>query len=143
MKFLRENRNKPPSQVAQDLLAHEERPTEGDWHIAPGFGSRFGGVDIVPEHIASLLVSLPGKGDTLQWANDFVAQLRPQSLGWLYTGLAAAGFVDLGFHPRTGAGLFQVASAPGLLAHGLEFANKPRTAYPFPDDDHYIYEGEE
>jgi citrate synthase len=87
-------------------------------------------------------MTFPGKGAALEWANNFVATLRQHNLGWLYTGLAAAVFVDLGFHPRAGAGLFQIAAAPGLLAHGLELANKPRTAYPFPDDDHYFYEGD-
>ena len=142
MAFLRENRKNVPDQVARELIAHNKRPDEGDWHIAPGFGSRFGGIDIVPERIASLLMTLPGKGSTLDWANEFVKPLREHNLGWLSTGVAAAVFLDLGFHPRAGAGLFQITSSPGLLAHGLELANKPRTALPFPDDDHYFYEGE-
>ena len=141
MTFLMENRKKKADQVAHELISALERPAEGDWHIAPGFGSRFGGIDIVPERIASLLMTLPGKGPILDWANAFVKPLHEHSLGWLTTGVAAAVFLDLGFHPRAGAGLFQITSSPGLLAHGLELANKPRTALPFPDDDHYLYEG--
>lgn len=143
MAFLRENRKKEPDQIALELLAHHKRPDEGDWHIAPGFGSRFGDIDIFPERIAALLMTLPGKGSALDWAHEFVNPLHKHKLGWLSTGIAAAVFLDLGFHPRAGAGLFQITSSPGLLAHGLELANKPRTALPFPDDDHYFYEGEE
>lgn len=146
MSFLRENRKKAPEQLALELLAQKQRPDEGskegDWHIAPGFGSRFGGIDIIPQRIAALLMTLPGKGPSLEWATDFVTPLQEHNLGWLSTGLAAAVFVDLGFHPRAGAGLFQLTTAPGLLAHGLELANKPRTALPFPDDEHYFYEPE-
>lgn len=140
MTFLRENRKKAPEQVTVELLASMERPVEGDWHIAPGFGSHFGGIDIVPGRIASQLMKLPGKGPALDWADGFVKSLREHNLGWLTTGIAAAVFLDLGFHPRAGAGLFQITSSPGLLAHGLELANKPRTALPFPDDNHYFYE---
>ena len=140
MTFLRKHRNTVPQQVVDDLLKDNFRPDEGDWHIAPGFGSHYGGIDIVPTQIAEALLTQPGKGAALSWAKEFVTSLHPHSLGWLTTGVAAAAFLDLGFHPRAGAGLFQLAAAPGLLAHGLELANKPRTALPFPDDEHYFYE---
>jgi len=142
MTFLRKNRKNAPGQIAYELVTRNKQPDEGDWHIAPGFGSRFGDIDIVPERIATLLMKLPGKGPALDWANEFVKPLREYNISWLSTGLAAAVFLDLGFHPRAGAGLFQIMSSPGLLAHGLELANKPRTAMPFPDDDHYFYEPE-
>ncbi len=142
MTFLRKNRKNTPEQVVHELISQNERPETGDWHIAPGFGSRFGDIDIISERIATLLMTLPGKGPALDWANEFVKPLHEHNMGWLSTGLAAAVFLDLGFHPRAGAGLFQITSSPGLLAHGLELANKPRTALPFPDDDHYFYEPE-
>ncbi len=140
MTFLRKHRKNVPAEIAHELIAESERPEAGDWHIAPGFGSRFGDIDIIPERNAALLMTLPGKGLALDWANEFVKPLHEHNTGWLITGLAAAVFLDLGFHPRAGAGLFQIASSPGLLAHGLELANKPRTAMPFPDDEHYFYE---
>ena len=37
----------------------------------------------------------------------------------------------------TGRSLFQLLAAPGLLAHGLEMANKPLSAMPFVSDDNY------
>ena len=63
-------------------------------------------------------------------------------MGWLSVGVAAAVFADLGFHPRYGAGLFQLLSAPGLLAHGMEQANKPITAMPFVSDNAYVIDYE-
>lgn len=62
--------------------------------------------------------------------------------GWLATGVAAAAFCDLGFMPRAAAGLFQLLCAPGLLAHGVELANKPVTALPWISDDDYVIEDE-
>jgi citrate synthase len=61
-------------------------------------------------------------------------------MGWLAPGIAAAVFVDIGLHPRSGAGLYQLIHAPGLFAHGLELANKPLTAMPFIKDEDYTIE---
>jgi len=52
----------------------------------------------------------------------------------------AAILCELGFQPRMGAGMFQLISAPGIFAHGIEMANKPITAMPFPDDKDYSIE---
>lgn len=139
MTFLRRNRTKDPAGVASELLV-TEKPENGDWHIAPGFGSRFSSIDPQPRQLAEMLNSLPGCGNTLKWGLDFVKKITPCNLGWLNTGLAAAVFCDLGFQPRAGAGLFQLICAPGILAHGLELANKPITAMPFLDEDHYVIE---
>lgn len=138
MRFLRAQGKKDPSQVLEELLRDEEQPKEGDWHIAPGFGSRFGGVEPMPQKIAALLSELPASGKTIAWGNEFAALLLAHGMGWLSTGLSAAVFCDLGLLPRVGAGLFQLMSAPGILAHGLELANKSRTAMPFLDEQHYV-----
>ena len=140
MAFLRRQRREDPNDLATTLLAAGERPREGDWRVAPGFGSRFGGIDPQPRAMADQLLALAGAGEALRWANHFAESLAPVRGGWLMPAVAAAVFLDLGFHPRAGAGLFQIAAAPGLLAHGLELANQPRTAMPFPDDDHYFIE---
>lgn len=139
MQFLRRKRKFSPTDIAGKLLKNP-RPPEGDWHLAPGFGSRFGDIDPMPQQVASLLLSLPGDWKTLQWGDNFSKTIMPLDLGWLSTGLIAAVLCDLGFHPRAGAGIFQIISAPGLLAHGLELANKPITAMPFLDKEHYVIE---
>lgn len=137
MRFLTGNLKRLPTEVARESLA-TPRPTEGDFHPAPGFGSRFGGIDPMPRQLAALLTASSGSGEVLAWSMAFVEVLTPHGLGWLGPGVAAAAFCDLGFHYRAGAGLYQLACAPGILAHGLELANKPITAMPFLDEEHYV-----
>jgi citrate synthase len=140
MEFMKRHRTKSPQAVAAELLAKAALPKEGDCTLVPGFGSRFGDRDVMAEKIAAVMMALPGAGKTLCWGSEFAVALNPAGLGWLVPGVAAAVFLDLGFHPRAGAGMFQLISAPGILAHGLEFANKPLTAIPWMDDDHYVIE---
>ncbi len=138
MDFLHKQSKNNPQQLAHELMANSMPPREGDWHIAPGFGSRFGGVDTMTAKIAHHLAGLPGKHDTLLWGCAFADALNEHALGWLPPAIAAAVFTDLGFTPRAGAGLFQLLGAPGLLAHGVELANKPVTAMPFVKDENYV-----
>ncbi|CAK8723465.1 Citrate synthase [Candidatus Electrothrix aarhusensis] len=139
MHFLRKQGKKNASAVADELLSQpHENHWEGDWHIAPGFGTRFGGIDPIPQKIINVLEKLPAAGKAIKWGNKFVTAITRQGMGWLDTGLAAAVLYDLGFHYRAGAGLFQLLRAPGILAHGLELANKPITAMPFLDEEHYV-----
>ena len=143
MLWLKNNQKEDAITFAKRLLTDMPSEREGDWHIAPGFGTRFGTIDIIPQELLRLLAEQPGSGQNLQWTREFSQSLNHQSLGCLMTGVAAATLLDLGFHPRAGAGLFQLMSAPGLLAHGLELSNKPRTAMPFLSDDNYIIDNEE
>jgi citrate synthase len=141
MHFLRLNQGKNPVELANDLITTSNaKPSQGDTHIVPGFGTRFGTIDKIAEKTAKMLLGYAETNQYLSWANTFATTLNKHGFGWLMTGTAAACFLDLGFHPRAGSGLFQLASAPGLLAHGLELANKPRTDMPFLDDDKYIIE---
>jgi len=142
MRFLRKQLKNDPTKVAQSVLAKCEPPAEGDWHPVPGFGNRFGETDPHACAIARYLSELPGARKILAWGESFSKALQPHDLGWLTTGVAAAALAELGFQPRAGAGLFQIISAPGMLAHGVELANKPFTAMPFPSDDKYIIENE-
>jgi len=137
MRFLRSRIGRDPLEVAAGLLSEQQRPAEGGWHPAPGFGSRYGARDPLSQGLAGRLAGLAGAGSCLGWGMRLAEALAPHRMGWLPTGVAGAALADLGFHPRAGAGLFQIMSAPGLLAHGLELANKPITAMPFVDDDHY------
>ncbi len=138
MDWLRKQRKHDPGQLAHELMANGAPPVEGDWHIVAGFGSRFGGVDPMAAKIANYLTGLQGKHETLSWGCAFANALNEYSLGWLTPAIAAAVFTDLGFTPRAGAGLFQLLGAPGLLAHGVELANKPATAMPFIKDENYV-----
>lgn len=140
MRFLRSHKRKPPLQVLEELLSAANPPEEGDWHIAPGFGSYYGGTDLISARMANHLVGLAGAGPALQWGRDFVELLGEREMGWLATGVVAAVMTDLGFSPRAAAGVYQIISAPGLLAHGVELANKPLTAMPFIADEDYVIE---
>ncbi|MCP4350619.1 MAG: citrate synthase [Desulfobacterales bacterium] len=142
MLFLKKHLKKEPGKVAEDMLSSADPPEEGDWHIAPGFGCRFGGIDPLPQEIAAKLTALPGSGSVMKWGNLFAEAIKPQDHGWLSTGVCAAAFLDLGFISRAGAGLFQLICAPGLLAHGIELANKHITAMPLIDEEHYVIDPE-
>jgi citrate synthase len=142
VRFIRRHINKAPQQVAQDLLAEYAPDSNTNTVIAPGFGARFGTIDRVSSQLATQLLQLEGSSTALAWADEFCQALKVQQLGWLVSGLAAASFADLGFSPAASAGIFQIAIAPGMLAHGLEMANKPLTAMPFVEDANYIHVGE-
>ncbi len=143
MLFLKRHSRNDPARLAKDLVRDTEQK-EGDIHIAPGFGSRFGGIDPMPGKVAVLLNDMPGSGKALNWGASFVQNLEFHKMGWLTTGVAAAVFCDLGFLPLAGAGLFQLICAPGLLAHGLELASpyKSIAAMPFLTGEHYVIEQE-
>jgi citrate synthase len=140
MNFLRKNKKNNPYEVAMNLASTCEVKNTSDYHIAPGFGSRFNSIDVIPAKLVNSLLQLDASGDYLKWGSSFSNSIAESNMGWLMTGVAAAVFLDLGFHPRAGLGLFQLACAPGLLAQGLELVNKPSTAMPFIDDNHYSIE---
>jgi citrate synthase len=145
MRFLGKHQKDDPGEIADSLLQHFVPPQDGDRRIAPGFGSRFNGIEPLSRRIAEKLCRLPQCGAALRWGEAFADRLASHSMGWLGPGVCAAVFLDLGFAPRAGAGLFQLVCAPGLLAHGLELADKPVNSIPFLDEEHYIiepYDGE-
>lgn len=140
MRFLEKHREKAPQAVAEGLLQKWTPPNKGDRRIAPGFGSRFNGIDPLSREIAKRLEQLPGCGRFFQWGSDFSSLISQHGMGWLSPGICGAVFLDFGLPPRAGAGLFQLICAPGLLAHGLELADKPIHSIPFLDEDNYIIE---
>ena len=140
MRYLAAQATEDPKEIARQLLERESRPPRGDWHVAPGFGSRFGGVDHLARRIGELLAALAGAGPALRWASAFAAALEAHDLSWLAPGIAAAVALDLGFNEYAAMGLFQLSQAPGLLAHGVEMIGQPLTAMPFLGDESYIHE---
>lgn len=137
MRFLKQSRDQDPEVV---LAAQPENGTDlqkGDARIAPGFGSYYGGIDVLANRLASSL-SNHSVTRTLDWGIEFSRLLEDRNMGLLMPGVAAAAFLDLGFDSRAGACLFQLLSAPGLLAQGLEMSLKPITAMPFITQEHYL-----
>lgn len=139
MRFLRKHQATDPHQYARQLLAPTSNPNELIPHI-PGFGQQYGGVDLLAKNIAAQLCSLKAAGSALRWGCECAAELESYGIGFLNTGIAAAVFADLGFQPRAGGSLFQLLGAPGLVAHGVELANKPITSMPFVSDENYVIE---
>jgi len=140
MRFLRKQQRRQVSDVAMELIENEVRPPEGDWIIALGFGSYYNSIDVQTNKMANHLVSLPAAGKALRWGQEFAEMIASYDLGWLPVGVVAAVLTDLGFQPRAAAGIYQIISAPGLLAHGIELANKPLTDMPFLADEDYFIE---
>ncbi len=140
MRFLRRHWRRQAEELVDTLVRDQGESVDGDLHIVPGFGSYFGGVDRMAAQLAAEIAGSPGAGRALAWGTEFSRALGQRGMGWLPTGLAAAVFLDLGIHPRMGPGLFQLISAPGLLAHSAEMASKPMTAMPFLPNDRYIDE---
>lgn len=130
MRFVRKQQKSNPA----DLLDFE------DVEATPGFGQRHGGIDLLAVGIGERLAAMPAAGPALKWGLAFSAVLAESGRGWVTTGVAAAVFADLGFQPRAGGVLFQLLGAPGLVAHGLEVANKPITAMPYVSDANYVIE---
>jgi citrate synthase len=140
MRWLRKHTKENPAEAASNLLQQADFCSEGDLHICPGFGSKYGGIDEYATRAADELCTLAAAGEVMRWADTFSKALAEQRCGWLITGLVAAVLADLGFQPRMGAGIYQLLSAPGLFAHGAEMSAKPLTAMPFPDDSEYFME---
>lgn len=138
MRFFRKQQNSNATDLLAEILKSvPEKTPETITQFVPGFGVRNGGIEIMATDIANHLAGLKSSGKALRWACQFNVELKKYGLGILTTGVASAVFADLGFQPRAGGGLFQLFGAPGLLAHGLELANKPITAMPFVSDEHY------
>lgn len=138
MRFLRQHRRKDPADVARDCA--ENWSCLQDENLAPGFGCVYGSIDPLTQRHANTLQRLPASGEIIDWAQHFSDALHEYGAGWLRTGLAAAALCDLGFQPRFGGGMYQLLCTPGLLAHGVEYANKPVSAFPFIPDDRYVIE---
>lgn len=144
MRFLRKHYKKQPKKVMEQLLSDAEKSTHHphNYHLAPGFGARFNGIDPLQRKLANHLSAMPGAGSDLHWGMEFAECLAEHNMGWLHTGLAAAVFADLGFQPRAAAGLYQFCAAPGLVAHGVEQSNKKLTDMPFIKDENYFIDYE-
>jgi citrate synthase len=134
MRFIAENRSTDPKTIVNNkqFEVNEKKPNP-----IPGFGSIYGGVDQLVLKFANKLASINSDLANINWCKELVKELQDYKLSWLPTGLAAAVFLDLELDHRTGVCLFQMLQSPGLIAHGVEKANKPLTDMPFIKDENY------
>jgi citrate synthase len=139
MRFMRKNSRSDPDQLVDEIcksVAKEDRVPE---RVAPGFGTLYGAIDPMGLEILNSMHSVSLGEGPIDWALRFSRSLSKESAGIVVTGVAAAVLLELGFHPRVGIGLFQLASAPGLLAHAQELATKHYTEFPMVADEDYEY----
>ncbi len=128
--------NKASRKPAQDVVNNLEADKADN---LPGFGTLYGD----PDPYASKLLHLIDNKEAfplLNWVKTLHNQLKEKNLGITKAGLCAAILAELGFQPRQGNVLMQLFAAPGLLAHGMEYANKPLTSMLFEPDDCYEIE---
>lgn len=111
--------------------------TSGEMDPLPGFGTLYGDIDLYASQLLANILEVAGDSKLLCWLDTLNTRLSEVGIGILKTGLCAAVLAELGFQPRQGCGLMQLLAAPGLLAHGVEYANKPLTSMLFEADDCY------
>ncbi len=140
MRYFRLNKKKSKQELISTLLGAYEGPA-GDIELAPGYGPHYEGREPLYVNLGVSIRDTYKNTDLsyLNWSLELDELLQETDCALRSNGLAAAVFLDLGFHPRFGPALYQYLSAPGLLAHGLEMSNKAITAMPFVTDENYHY----
>ncbi len=135
MKFIQQHKNKDAKTFIEsgEIAIDHSSPNP-----IPGFGTIYNGLDQRTLKFVSKVQSLNCEFSHFNWSQSFVLGLVKYRLSWLPTGLAAALFLDLQLDYRTGTCLFQMMQSPGLIAHGVEKANKPLTDMPFVNEDNYV-----
>lgn len=155
MRFMQTSKNVPMQDVISRCLtdALNNQDSEGDFIIAPGFGTDHKGQSPFLLKVKDKFLSLCPTEGYLAWGQDFINQLSNEKspplqlfkdklpehtlCGWRLAAIVAGVLLDLGIPPRVGAGLYQHLASPGAFAHGVSFANKPITDIPFLKDEDY------
>lgn len=129
MRFIVKSKRHEP----QDISITEDNPIVGDL---------YGGRDSWADKLLDSLSNSAAASDCLAWLKAVQREL-PADKGVFTTAVFAAAACDLGLRPAQGLLLFQLACAPGLAFHGLEYAGKALNAVPFVADDNYFFENDE
>jgi citrate synthase len=130
IRFFRKASKKPVAESEEDALNKK----------IPSITQHYGDADTYAHILLERLKPYAIEGNVFSWLTQLQALISPKNIGVTKTSIAAAIFADLGFQPRQGGALMQLLAAPGLLAHGLEFSNKPVTAMLFEPDETYHIE---
>ena len=137
MQFIKRNRDTAIADFCKQNPQAPKPEQQNDWRPYPGIGSAYGSIEPVTVELATYMATLPSSGENMAWLQQLISHLADPQVNWLAIGLFSAVMLDLDIAPREGGGLFQLLSAPGLLAHGLEQTHKPIKSMPFLDDDQY------
>ncbi len=130
MKQFQDLDKKSIDEVAQKIL-------DGELEVPVGFGSLYGDVDHYAYRLLEKMIEISKGSNVLVCAKQLSDLLKPMNIGIIKTGICAATLLELGFLPKQGCGLMQLLAAPGLLAHGVEYADKPLASMFFETDDNY------
>lgn len=130
IRFFRKAANKPTVELKEDALNKK----------IPSITQHYGDADTYANILLEKLRPYAQEGKVFSWLYQLQTFTYPKNIGVTKTSIAAAIFADLGFQPRQGSALMQLLAAPGLLAHGLEFSNKPVTSMLFEPDETYQIE---
>jgi citrate synthase len=109
----------------------------GELDDLKGFGTLYGDIDQYSYQLFKNILMVAEDSKLLKWVDELNTLLNVKGQGISKTGLCAAVLAELGFQPRQGNGLMQLFASPGLLAHGVEYANKPLTSMLFESDENY------
>lgn len=127
--FIKSHLQNDPAALAALCLAEAQS--------TPGFGSSFGAVEPIWQQLAEDLVAVMPEQPVLNWCRDFCRVLHGQNQGWLLPGLIAAVGLTLGLDACKCLGLWQLALAPAVMAHGMEQTHKPISSNALLRDDQY------
>lgn len=130
VRFLRKAVKQPPENFIEQSLTNQ----------IPSIVKLYGDADTYSNILIDKLKTYAGNGQVFAWLYQLQFLIYPKNVGVTKTTIAAAVLADLGFQPRAAASIMQLFAAPGLLAHGLEYSNKPLTAMLFETDDDYVIE---
>lgn len=127
--FINDHSQKNAAELAAQYLA--------DGRSIPGFGSSYGSVEPLWQQLAEDLIGVMPEHPVLSWCRRFCEVLQKHNQGWLLPGLIAAAGSALGLDARKCLGLFQLAIAPAVMAHGMEQTHKPISSNALLRDDQY------
>jgi len=130
IRFFRKAARRPVAEFKEDALNRK----------IPSITQHYGDADTYANIILEKLKPYAIEGKIFSWVYQLQTLIYSNNIGVTKASIAAAIFADLGFQPRQGGALMQLLAAPGLLAHGLEFSNKPVTAMLFEPDETYHIE---
>jgi len=106
----------------------------------PSITKHYGDADTYANILIEKLKPYAVGGKVFSWLSELQSLIYPKNIGVTKASITAAILADLGFQPRHGASIMQLLAAPGLLAHGLEYSNKPLTSMVFEPDTAYTIE---
>lgn len=130
IRLFRKYARKPAEEVKEDALQEK----------IPSITQHYGDADTYANTLLEKLLPYAKDGKIFSWLYQLQSLIYSENIGITKTSICAAILADLGFQPRQGASVMQLFAAPGLLAHGLEYSNKPLTSMVFEPDEAYTIE---